>query len=202
MEEALAVTEAQAVQFLRSRRSVRIFLDRPVEREKVQRLMEIARYAPTGGNSQQVHWTVFTDKARIDEMARLSVEWLRTSMAAAPPGALPPYIPRVVSAWDAGFDAVLRGAPVLIVASAPATAPNGLVDLTLALSYLDLAAPTLGLGTCWAGILRGALHASAPLKAMVGLPEGHTHQYPMMLGYPKFKYHRLPERRPPAVTWK
>jgi nitroreductase len=42
---------------------------------------------------------------------------------------------------------------VLVVASAPKEATNGMVDVTLALSYLDLLAPTMGLGTCWAGLL-------------------------------------------------
>ncbi len=50
----LAIDEARAVQFLRSRRSVRLFKERPVEKEKVTRLIELARYAPTAGNSQSV----------------------------------------------------------------------------------------------------------------------------------------------------
>jgi hypothetical protein len=29
----------------------------------------------------------------------------------------------------------------------------------------------------------------------------YPHHYPMMLGYPKFKYHRLPERKPPKIAW-
>ena len=59
----------------------------------------------------------------------------------------------MVAGWDAGFDTVLRDAPVIVVASAPKEAMNGLGDVTLALSYLDLMAPTMGLGTCWAGLL-------------------------------------------------
>jgi hypothetical protein len=39
-------------------------------------------------------------------------------------------------------------------------------------------------------------------KELVGLPEGHTHFYPMMIGYPRFRYHRLPERKPPQISWK
>ena len=79
---------------------------------------------------------------------------------------------------------------------------NGMVDLTLALSYLELAAPALGLGTCWAGLLQGAMLYWKPLKEVVGLPDGHTHHYPMMLGYPKMKYFRLPERKLPHIQWK
>ena len=35
--------------------------------------------------------------------------------------------------------------------------------------------------------------------AIIRLKEKET--YPMMLGYPKFKYQRLPERKPPKITW-
>lgn len=76
----------------------------------------------------------------------------------------------------------------------------GLVDLTLALSYLDLLAPTMGLGTCWAGLLEGALLSSASLRDEVGIPKEHPYPYPMMLGYPAMKYHRLPERKQPKIT--
>ena len=50
-----------------------------------------------------------------------------------------PYMSVLITAWDAGYDAILRNAPVLVVACSPKEASNGMVDLTLALSYLDLA---------------------------------------------------------------
>ena len=106
-----------------------------------------------------------------------------------------------LAAWEKGYDLVLRNAPILIVASAPKDAINGMVDLTLALGYLDLAAPTLGLGTCWAGLLQSALLSSPPLKEALGIPLDHPYHYGMMLGYPKVKYHRLPERKQPKITW-
>ena len=50
-----------------------------------------------------------------------------------------------------GDDGILRTAQTLIVASAPKKSANGLVDLSIALAYLELAALPLGVGTCWAG---------------------------------------------------
>ena len=70
-----------------------------------------------------------------------------------------------------------------------------MVDLTLILSYLDLAAPAMGRGTCWAGLLQGALLSYPDLKQKLGLPAEYPYHYPMMLGYPKFNYQRLPERK-------
>ena len=202
IREELRINEEQAVQFLRSRRSVRLYQEKPVEKEKIRRLIEVARYAPTAANSQLVEWLVLTDRSRIRKIAGLTVEWLRQVLKDDPRmAAASPYLPLLVAAWDAGYDPVLRNAPVLVVASAPREAMNGLVDLTLALSYLDLLAPTMGLGTCWAGLLHGALLSSPSLKETVGIPEKHPHHYPMMLGYPKAKYYRLPERKPPRITF-
>ena len=202
IQKEFGIDEAQVVQFLRSRRSIRSFKDRPVEQEKIKRLIEIARYAPTASNTQLVEWLVFNDKDTVKGFAKMAADWARALLEKDPQAAKMPFIPGIVAAWDVGYDAVLRGAPTLIVASAPKEDLNGTVNLTLALSYLELAAPSMGLGACWAGILQGALLTWKPLQKAIGLPEGHKHHYPMMLGYPKAKYFRLPERKPPKITWK
>jgi len=197
----LAIHEDQAVQFLRSRRSIRFFEDRPVEREKLQRLIEIARYAPTGGNLQLVEWTVWTDPDAIRRIAERTVAWMRGVLAETP-HAVPPYFPLIVGAWDMGYNSVTWSAPALVLASAPEQAVSGMVDVTLALAYLELAAPKLGLGTCWAGLVNGAVKSSPAVAEAAGLPEGHAHHYAMMAGYPKRRYRRVPERNAPRITWK
>ena len=85
IKKELLINEEQAVQFLRSRRSVRFYKEQPVEKDKIQRLIEIARYAPTGSNSQLVEWLVFTDKAKINKLAELTVDWMRHILKVDPP---------------------------------------------------------------------------------------------------------------------
>jgi nitroreductase len=201
IREDLAINEQQAVQFLRSRRSIRRFQNRPVEPEKIQRLIEVARYAPTAGNSQLVEWLVVTDKSHIQKIAAQTINWIRQVIKDPRVTAAAPYFTVILAAWDAGNDSVLRNAPALVVASAPKEAMNGTVDLTLALSYFELMAPATGLGTCWAGLLQGAMLNSPAIKAAMGMPESHPHHYPMMLGYPDVKYHRLPERKAPKIVF-
>jgi nitroreductase/NAD-dependent dihydropyrimidine dehydrogenase PreA subunit len=202
IQKEIAINEPQVVQFLRSRRSIRLYKDKPVEKQKIQRLIEIARYAPTGSNTQLLEWRVFAGRDKVKELAKLAADWARAMLEKNPQAAKHPYIPGIVAAWDAGSDAVLRGAPAILMASAPKKDHNGTVNLTLALSYLELTAPSMGLGACWAGLLQGALLGWPPLQEAIGLPEDHTHHYPMMLGYPKVKYFRLPQRKPPKITWK
>jgi len=202
IDKNIIISEEQAVQFLRSRRSVRLFKDKPIEKEKLKRLIEIARYAPTGSNSQLVEWTVFTDKNEIRKLAGLTVDWMKYMQENDPGAAKLPYIPLIISAWEMGMDVVLRDAPALIIASAPATAIGGMIDVSLALSYFELMAQKMGIGTCWAGLMHGGMLLWQPLKEAVGLPEGHIHHYAMMLGYAKPKYFRLPERKAPKIYWK
>ena len=197
----LEVNQEQVVQLLRSRRSIRAFKKEPVEQAKLQRLIEIARYAPTGGNRQLVEWVVLTDPAKIKDIAGKTAQWMKKVYEKAPE-AVPSYFPLIVSAWDMGHDSVTWSAPALVLASAPKEAITGLVDVTLALSYFELAATRAGLGTCWAGLVNSAVQASRSVREAVGLPEGHPNHYTMLAGYPRVKYSRLPERKEPKITWK
>lgn len=201
IEDELVISPDQALQFLRSRRSVRHYKQKPVAKETLQSLIDAARYAPTGGNAQDLAWTVHTDADTIKDIADLTVEWMRAFVESGADGGAS-YLPFIIAAYDAGVDTVTRKAPCLITASAPKRNSNGLVDLTIALSYLELMAVPVGLGTCWAGLIARALRFSEPLQERVGLPDGHAHFYPMMIGFPKFGYHRLPERKPARVFWK
>jgi nitroreductase/NAD-dependent dihydropyrimidine dehydrogenase PreA subunit len=202
IDKTLAISEAHAEQFLRSRRSVRRFKDKAVEPAILQRAIEIARYSPTGSNSQLVEWVVINDKDQMHALSVQVIDWMRGILKADPQSAAIPYLPRIIQAWEAGKDTVLRGAPCLVVAMAPKQARSGIVDLTLVLSYLELAAPVFGLGTCWAGLLQGAVLSNPALKATLGIPDDYPHHYPMMLGYSKAKYYRLPERKAPTIWWK
>jgi len=207
ISKELAISQEQSVQFLRSRRSTRRYKDKPVEKEVIQKLIETARYAPTAGNAQDIVWTVFTEKEVLRHLSQLVVEWMRHLNEQQPDKLSMTYLPSVLKAWDAGANPILWDAPVLVVASSSNTsdsliADNGLVNLTIAMSYLELAALPLGLRTCWAGIFQAALRKWEQLKTALSLPEGHINHYPMMLGYPRFKYYRVPERKQPMIIWR
>ncbi len=198
----LTIDAAQATQFLRSRRSVRRYKDQAVPQDTIRELIENAKYAPTGGNSQLLSWTVYTDKAILKQIANLTITWMKELLAAEDGKNLPPYFAKNVAAYEAGINSITRDAPCLVIASAPGFYHNGMVDLSIALSYFELAATARGLGTCWLGLIVRALKVSKPLQSLIDLPEGHSHFYAMVLGYPQLKYHRLPERKAADIIWK
>ena len=102
-----------------------------------------------------------------------------------------------------GINTLTHNAPCIVFASTPDEYVNGMVDLSIALSYFELIAMAKGLSTCRLGLITRALKFYEPLKEVVGLPKGHGENfYPMVLGYPKYKCHRLPNRNPAKIFWK
>lgn len=201
IKKELVISEAQATQFLRARRSIRVFKETPVDRETVQKLIEIACHAPTGGNSQLVRWIAVSDAAKVHGLSALTIEWMRLKLNESPYNFRypPEFLKLVISGWERGEDPILRKAPALVVAKAHELVAT---DPTLALSYFDLAATSMGLGTCWAGLLKAALVEYPPAREALGLKDDASlFYYPVMLGYPKFKYHLLPKRNPAKIKW-
>ena len=66
----------QVEHFLRSRRSIRAYQDKTVEREAIAKLISIARYAPSGHNGQPVEWLVVSGRAEVKKLGGLVVEWM------------------------------------------------------------------------------------------------------------------------------
>jgi nitroreductase/NAD-dependent dihydropyrimidine dehydrogenase PreA subunit len=192
----------QAEHFLRYRRSTRNYRDEVVNRATLAKLIDMARFAPSGHNLQPVHWLVFESRADLVNLAALVIDWMRFMMGNHVQIAAAMHFDRVVAAWELGQDRVLRGAPHLIVAHGPLELAATQPACIIALTYLELAATSLGLGTCWAGYFNAAAMSYVPLKKMLGLPEGHAGFGAMMVGYPKHRYHRLPLRNDPPITWR
>ena len=197
----LALSVEHVEHFLCSRRSIRTYQDKAIERNKLEKLLDIARYAPTGSNSQQVKWLAVNSREGVRSMSGLVVDLIRHMNAEKHPMAERYRKFDIVKAWEAGTDIVTRGAPGLVIAHAPKDYINAKTDCAIALTFLDLAAPSFGLGSCWAGIFTMAASQWPPLERALALPEGHACFGAMMIGYPKYKYHRLPLRKEADITW-
>jgi len=202
VDKGLMVGAEQATYFFRQRRSIRTYLDRPVDKPTMERMIDMARYAPTAHNSQPVHWLVIENRPGLDHIVALVIDWMRAMIADHPHVAQPMHFDRVVSAWENGHDRVLRRAPHLVIAHGDASSPRTQSSCTIALTYLELAASALGLGACWAGYFNAAANFYPPLQQELALPEGHGTFGAMMVGHAKFAYHRIPLRNEARITWR
>jgi nitroreductase len=109
---------------------------------------------------------------------------------------------RVVAVWETGVERICRGAPHVVVAHAPEDERSAQSASTIALTYVELAAPSFGLGACWAGYFNAAANFWPPMKEALSLPDGHVSFGAMMVGHPKYKYQRLPTRNAARISWR
>ncbi|MBI5601932.1 MAG: nitroreductase family protein [Deltaproteobacteria bacterium] len=202
VRKELSLAQEHCEHFLRSRRSRRKYKEKTVPRDILTRLIEVARYAPTASNSQPVHWLVFEDPIKVKRLAGLVVDWMRVLLEEGSEYALTKRLDRIVNAWDQGIDRILRSAPHLVVAHGSSTLAASQSSCILALAYLELAAPSFGLGTCWAGYFMAAANSYPPLQEVLALPPDHLPFGAVMIGYPKYAYQRMPIRNRPPITWR
>jgi nitroreductase/NAD-dependent dihydropyrimidine dehydrogenase PreA subunit len=191
----------QVEHFLRARRSIRKYKKKTVQKEILTRLIEIARFAPSGHNSQPVNWRVIYDRNDIDRLSAHVIDWMRHLLKENPEVAVPLHMDRTIEAWEGGIDTICRGAPHMIIAHALKDFPASPAACTIALTYLELAAPSFGLGACWAGYFNAASTVWPPMQEALKLPEGHISFGAMMIGYPQYRYYRMPLRNDPPITW-
>lgn len=187
--------------FMKSRRSIRVYKPEPLGREMLTRLIDVARYAPTGHNAQLVQWLVIENADEVKRLAGLTADWLEWMISEMPEIAEMMHAPRIVSNWKSGTDVITRGAPHMVIAHINREIGQ-LGDCQIALAHLELAAHALGVGACWAGYVQLAASMFPPMIEVLRLPEGNQSFGAMMLGYPAHRFLRIPPRNAPAIEWR
>ncbi len=201
IQKELLLSEEQCEHFFRNRRSIRVYKDRPVPREDLQRFIETARYAPSGHNTQGVEWTVLGNKEELHRLGGIVADWMRWMIANMPDFVASMGMDKIIMGWESEIDVILRDAPVIIVAHGHEEDIITPTSSTIALTYLELAATCMGLGCCWAGYFNAAATTFPAMIEALPLPEGHKSMGAMMVGYPKFRYQKLPTRNVPTINW-
>lgn len=214
-------TYEQTLELMRSRRSKRLFKDKPVEREALEKVLEAARFAPSQHNDQSTEFIVIQDKKIIREITELTAEgigklagytknpiarfMMRRAMGRR--GAdtlikLAPEMEGLVSLYRSGRDWILRDAPVLLLFCADSAGGNfANINANLALHNATLAAETLGLGCFYAGFVVTSGGRDDRIGKLVSLPETHKIYGALAMGYPKLNFKKWPERNPAKTTW-
>jgi len=181
---------------IRDRRSIRNFTSDSVSDEQVGAILEAARWAPSGANSQPWDFVVVRDPRARTGLGRI--------------------LKGITFSW-----AGMAAAPVMIVVSVDQTAdPAHFVeDGAVAAQNVCLAAQSLGLASSWAGVFsnrKTRKGAEAAIADLVGLPQTHRVIAVVPIGVAKNahvperrplaemvhdeRFSRRPDSRPPAIT--
>lgn len=146
----------ELMEAIMARRSIRRFLEKPVEEEKILAVLDSGRLAPSARNMQDWRFIVVRDQSTRQKLA--------------------------VAAKDQQF---VAQAPVVIAACGTSNyimtcgQPTYAIDVTIALDHMTLAAASLGLGTCWIGAFY-----EDQAKKILGVPDDVRIVALMPLGYP------------------
>jgi len=207
--------------FFRSRRSLRKYKNRPVEKETIEKIIEAGRFAPTGGNRQPVEHVVVHTPKMMETVLEITVETLadmavhvkkkyeqekkngtRLSVRSMREKFYADLWLKIKEQHEKGVDKLFYHAPVLIVShvnSAMATTQG--VDAGIASAHMVLMAEALGLGTCFCGFFVLVVEQNRKLKQMLKIPEKNRTHLSFMAGYPDVNFLRLTGRNRAKVTW-
>lgn len=181
-EEMSQFDTGKLLQAMKSRRTIRQFRDTPITQEQVDIMLEAGRYCPTGSNAQDVAYTILG--SRQAEIENICVGMFRKGIGAA--GKVSSMAKNITV--DEHF--FFKGAPLVIVVSG-----RGAVNASLASSYIELMAESMGLGVLYSGFFIACTRISRKLRKLLNLPQGHKAITCMVIGYPAVKYHRIPGRK-------
>ncbi len=201
IDPELDINFEQCAQLIKTRRSIRAYRDQPVPREIMNQLIDTARYAPTGANQQNVKWLVIDDREKMNRIREIGPDFVLETVKAN----FPAYAQAITffeKRREAGYDIFLHGAPAIVCTYGTSQMPAPSTNCIIALSYFDLLANSSGLSCCWLGFFTNAANNFDPIKEIVALPPENEVFGSMIIGYPKYKYQRIPVRNPADIIWR
>ena len=142
---------------VRSRISIRQYKDTPVEKEKIDTLLDLMRIAPSAMNRQEWKFVAVTDPEQLKKM-RVACESRGPAMTA--PAIFCICATEYTEMNDSGYN-------------------RGTIDASIATTYLHLATFALGLGSCWIGSFDPDMAGE-----VIGCPAGTRVVTVVTVGYP------------------
>ena len=212
----------QLLDFLKLRRSVRVFKDRPVERGVIEKILDAAATAPMGIPPHTTEMVVIDKREELDFLLRELVKdyelmvkgfsnpvarsLIRLSVGKEDFGVLKNHI--VDKARHAneeyhrdGVDRYMYNAPALMIFHGNRWTMSYEENAHLVCHHSMLAAVSLGLGTTIIGLIPPIVDRSQVLRKRYGIPKDNKVLTSLILGYPKIKYRQSIRRDLARVTY-
>jgi nitroreductase/ferredoxin len=222
--EQMPSTE-QVMELLKSRRSIRAFRDKPLAKDAIEKIIEGARFAPSGHNSQSTEFLVVQDRDLLNQVSKMVIEYLMFEIGrfgnpifrtfallanreSAESGLHEiPRFKRMTRQFESGEDPILNGAPALLVFHARQTVGFADVNAQLALQNASLVAHSLGIGHFYTGWVLSPCRAprarawNRRIPDLLGIPAGNQLFGALALGYPIPRFKNMIERKSPHIRW-
>ena len=142
---------------IRKRRSVRSYSDRKIKEGTIEKIMEAVRLAPSASNTQDWHFVLVSDDDLKKKIVKEGECQNFVSEAAV-----------IIAGITEAPDKLMK-----------CEIPYGVVDLSIAMDHITLAATEKGIGTCWIGSFN-----QDKIKDLLEIPNGNKVVSLMTMGYP------------------
>ena len=172
---------------LKLRRSVRQYKQTPVDREKLEKIIEAGRLTPSGSNLHNVRYIVVQNG--INELEDEVIAQYREM------GSLPGGPDMSKYKLKRGF--LFYNAPALIL-----VVSENSVNACLAAMSMELMAEALGLGTVYVGLFTRPANQNAALRQSLGVTQNENIAICLAVGYPAVTYQRSAPKKPANVVWR
>lgn len=178
---------------IQSRKSIRHYKQENIDNKTFEKLKNMLNWTPTGCNDHRLLFSFIDDIDAMSEFKQKAYSKLKTLCENK-------SYPEVYTRFFSNLEKVLlgenkedilfRNAPHMIVACSPKDAPCVDVDPVIALSYFELYAQSLGIGTVWCGLMQTCLDILPELAYDLKIPDGYKPVYCMLFGNPSVKFKR------------
>jgi len=205
---------------LKTRRSIRIYHNKPVPESEIDILIKSGGYAPTGSNRREYGYIVIRDPVDIARLRDMSARYYckLDKFLSNRPGAfiaslfagkktvetfITQNLPKLryrIELIEKGEDRLLYNAPTVLIIHAPKSNQSSAFDCAAALYGCSLMAHARGLGTCFIGYVEAAVNQDRKLKKWLDIPGNHKCFGVMTLGYSKVYFQRMLERETPPLN--
>lgn len=209
-KDAFSIEPEKVLNSIKYRRSIRQFLDKPVEKEKILKIIEAGRFTPSGGNRQPISFVVVQDK--MSDLTKLTLDTLNDMACSYEPNEDDPLDnqrKRYSVMWKMmyrqynkyGKDTLFFNAPALIIVLGDTNLSlNPFVDGGLAAANMQTMADAQNIGVCFNGFFKAASHDKR-IRELLNIKENKIVVTSLLLGYTNNKYYRTVPRKTAEVNW-
>jgi nitroreductase/NAD-dependent dihydropyrimidine dehydrogenase PreA subunit len=212
----LDIDDNQLFLLLKQRRSVRRYKDKPVPREIINRVLDAVHTSPTG-TGRMTTGVIVIDKretltkfselvyklyegleknlkhpvARFFVKRRAGKKRMRMLHDFVMPG-MHWYI-----RWyrEGKSNEILRDCPALMLFHSPIYEPVGAENCLIAAFHAIMMAQVMGIGTCFNDLIPPACNRVPEIRKLLGLPDDREVYASITMGFPKYKFKRIPPRK-------
>lgn len=187
IKEQPKVNSEKLYEAIKFRRSIRHFKKDAIDKEIIDKILEVGRYTPTARNDQDVSYIILDNKLK--EAESLAVKFFKKVQPLI--GLF--YKPAKTMKIDEDF--FFKKAPIAIV-----VVSKNKINASLAASNMALMAESYGLGVLYSGFFSIAANKSKKLRKFLGLQKPQV-VTTLVLGYPNIQYYRNAQKEDADVKY-